>query len=199
MKFRNNITGIILAGGKSSRIGTDKALLKFQDKTFIQTIYDNIKGLCSEVIISSNNPEVKIPGTKIVADKIENIGPAGGIFSALSASQTEKNMIVSVDTPLITIDLIQFLIQHFTDNLDALIIFENEKLHPLTGMYSKNLISLFKEEITAGNYKIRHILSKAATKTADISKETFYTTRLLSNINTSEDYAKLICDKLKTK
>jgi len=194
MKFQNNITGIILAGGKSSRIGTDKALLKFQGQTFIQTIYDNIKELCSEVIISSNNPEVKISEAKIVADKIENIGPAGGIFSALSASETEKNMIVSVDTPFIPTALFEFLIKHNTDDTDVLIISEGTKLHPLIGMYSKKFKQILSKEIKKGNYKIRDIIKKTSYKIINISEEHFYSKNILQNINTEDDYNSAIED-----
>jgi len=185
---QNNISLIILAGGKSSRIGTDKALLKFQGKTFIQTIYDNLKELCSEVIISSNNPKVKISGAKIVTDKIENIGPAGGIFSALSASQTEKNMIVSVDTPFIPTALFEFLIKHNTDDTDVLIISEETKQHPLIGMYSKKFSQILSEEIKKENYKIRDIIKKTHYRIIDISEEHFYRKNILQNINTEDDY-----------
>ncbi len=188
MKIQNNITGIILAGGKSSRIGTDKALLKFQSKTFIQIIYDNLKELCSEIIISSNNPEVKISGVKIVADKIKNIGPAGGIFSALSVSETEKNIIVSVDTPFIPTALFEFLIKHNTDDTDVLIISEGTKLHPLIGIYSKNFKHILSEEIKKGNYKIRDIIKKTHYKITDISEERFDRKNILQNINTKDDY-----------
>lgn len=171
---------------------TDKALLKYKGRSFVEILYEKLKDDFSEVIISSNNPEIFIPEAKIVSDKIKNIGPAGGIFSGLSVSHSEKNMIVSIDTPLITKDIFNFLIKNDDRNTDVTIISEKNKLHPLTGIYSKNFVKILSEEIEKGNYKIRDIIKKVKYKILEISKEAFYNEQLLLNINTPEDYNKFL-------
>jgi len=184
----NNINGIILAGGKSSRMGTDKALLKIGNKTLLEILFEKLNPFCRTVLISTNNPEIKIEGAKIIKDKIKNTGPAGGIYSALSASESEKNIIVSVDTPFVTKELFDFLLKNNTSKTEVLIISEKNKLHPLIGIYSKQVSEIFSEEIKIGNYKIRDIIKKTRHKILDISEKTFYNENLLKNINTPEDY-----------
>src|ERR1035437_7677768 len=99
---KNNLNGYILAGGKSSRMGTDKGLLVFNKKTIIQHVIAQLKPVVKEVIIVSNNRDYEKFGVKVIADIIKNIGPAGGIHAALSHSNTNHNFIVSCDMPFIT-------------------------------------------------------------------------------------------------
>ena len=85
MITNNNITGIILAGGKSSRMGTDKAFLKWNNKLFIESIIDALDPLVSEIIIVSNDEKYDSFKTKRIKDVIENAGPLAGIYSGLKA------------------------------------------------------------------------------------------------------------------
>lgn len=188
MQQFNNLTLIILAGGKSSRMGTDKALLKYQGKTFVQILYNNIKGICSEVIISSNNPEVRVEGSKTVTDDIQEIGPMGGLYTCLKQSNTDFNLVVSVDTPFVSAKLLTKVYKQ-SQKYDISIIEHNKKLHPLIGVYHKNVVKILKSEIKSEKYKVIRFLKK--TKYQVISVENSYKKELL-NINNSEDYKKLL-------
>ncbi len=188
MSELNNITLIILAGGKSTRMGTDKALLKIQEKNLIEIVYDNLKELASEIIISTNNPDVTIPGTKTVADIYKNIGPAGGIYSALSVSNSQKNIIISVDTPFVTKTVFEYLLNPENSKANVCIVSENNSLHPLIGIYSKQFTEILQKEIQKGNYKIRDIIKKTSYEIIDVYEKEFYDKHLFQNINTKEDY-----------
>ena len=179
---------IILAGGKSSRMGKDKALVKIQNNTLTEIVYNNLKDFCSEVIISTNNPDVSVTGVKIVSDKYKNIGPAGGIFSALSVSRYERNIIISVDSPFVTKDVFEYLIKTDKKNTDVRIVSEKNLLHPLIGIYSKQFSDILLKEIKIGNYKIRDIIKKTSFEIIDVSSKDFYNKMLFQNINTEEDY-----------
>ncbi len=191
MQQLNNISLIILAGGKSSRMGTDKALLKYQGKTFIQILYDNLKSTCSEVIISSNNPKIIIEGAKTVADKIKDIGPMGGLYTCLKYSKTERNIVVSVDTPFVSVKLLTEIYEK-SQNYDISIIEHNKKKHPLIGVYHKNVIKILESEIKSEKYKVIMFLEK--TKHQVISVDNSHKDELL-NINNPGDYKKLIEEK----
>ncbi|MCF6183282.1 MAG: molybdenum cofactor guanylyltransferase [Bacteroidales bacterium] len=184
----NDITGIILAGGKSSRMGKDKALLKIRNKTLTEILYETLSFFCSEIIISTNNPEVKINGTISVCDEIHDIGPAGGIISSLNTSTNEKNIIISVDTPFVSIELLKYLTDNSDKEIDITILSEKGALQPLIGIYKKNVAKTFLSESEKGNYKVRNVIKLLNSKIIDISNLSFYNSRLLININKSDDY-----------
>ncbi|NOZ36101.1 MAG: molybdenum cofactor guanylyltransferase [Chlorobi bacterium] len=184
----NDITGIILAGGKSSRMGKDKALLKIRNKTLTEILYETLSFFCSEIIISTNNPKVKISGALSVRDEISNIGPAGGIISSLNKSTNEKNFIISVDTPFVSYELLQYLKDNSEPELDITILSEKGILQPLIGIYKKNVAKTFLNESEKGNYKVRNIIKLLNSKIIDISNLNFYNNCLLKNINKSADY-----------
>jgi molybdenum cofactor guanylyltransferase len=77
------ITGIILAGGQSSRMGTDKAMLQIDGKTLMERAIEICKPICHEILISSNNPKHENFGFTVIPDEIKNCGPMGGIYSCL--------------------------------------------------------------------------------------------------------------------
>ena len=92
MAVKNNITGIILAGGKSSRMGSDKGFLKLNDKRFVLYSIEALKPLVSEILIVSDNENYDTFGYKRIEDIIKNSGPVAGIYSGLKASKTEYNL-----------------------------------------------------------------------------------------------------------
>ncbi|HSO89343.1 MAG TPA: molybdenum cofactor guanylyltransferase, partial [Draconibacterium sp.] len=91
------ITGIILSGGQSTRMGTDKALLQIKGKTLLERAVEICNPVCNAILISSNNPEHEKYGYQIYPDEIKNCGPLGGIYSCLKKSDTDWNFILSVD------------------------------------------------------------------------------------------------------
>jgi len=187
-KVNNNITLIILAGGKSTRMGTDKALLKFKGKTFVEILYDNLKDNFVDVIISSNNPEVKIAGVKIISDEIKNIGPMGGIYTCIKHSKTELNFIVSVDTPFASSKLASEIISK-SDDYDIAIVRCNNKTNPIIGIYSKNILPILGQEINSKAYKMMKFLEKTNHKIIQLNKSY---KKDLQNINTQNDFGKLV-------
>ena len=83
------ITGIILAGGQSTRMGTDKVLLEINEKTLLERAIELVQPLSETVLISSNNPIHKKYGFEIIPDEIKDCGPIGGIYTCLKKSETE--------------------------------------------------------------------------------------------------------------
>jgi len=168
-------------------MGTDKALLKFKGKTFVQNIYENLKDNFVDVIISSNNPEVKIAGAKVISDEIKNIGPIGGVYTCLKHSKTELNFIVSVDTPFISSKLTSEIISK-SDNYDITIVRYNNKTNPIIGVYNKSIIPILEQEINSRMYKMLKFLEKANYKIIQLNGKF---KNDLQNINTQDDYVKL--------
>jgi len=183
-----NITGIILAGGKSSRMGTNKALLKINGITIIEHIFKVISSLTQNIIISSNSDEYNFLRCQILHDEIENIGPAGGIYTCLKNSKTVKNIILSCDTPFINADLIKYIIES-SEDYDSTIPICNDFVEPLAGIYSKNIINIIENEIGKNNFSIFKIIKKSNYKLLEINEKlNFYNKNMFLNINNLNDY-----------
>ena len=106
------VTGIILAGGKSSRMGTDKGLLKLNGKSMVEYVIDALTEMCSRVLIVSNNIEYRRYGIDVVKDIYEDKGPLGGLYSGLMNSNSQVNICVSCDIPNVNADVFKFLLLH---------------------------------------------------------------------------------------
>ena len=178
------ITGIIIAGGKSSRMGTDKAFVNYNNKTLIEYAVSVINPVVDTIIISSNKPN-KIKGFKVVSDIYKNIGPVAGLYSCLKVTQTEANIIIPCDTPKLTTVLYKQLLTEYQKQKNIVAVvprLPDGKIEPLIGVYSKSILFEIENSIAVGDYKLVNLLSKINTKYIDITDiEQF------KNINTPAD------------
>ena len=111
MLEKENITGIILAGGQSSRMCRDKGMLDLNVKAFIQYSIEALIPLVSKIIIISDNPDYDDFDAERIKDLIKNSGPLAGIYTGLNASKTEYNLILSCDIPLVQSKALKSLIE----------------------------------------------------------------------------------------
>ncbi|NUM36777.1 MAG: molybdenum cofactor guanylyltransferase, partial [Candidatus Brocadiae bacterium] len=103
-----NISCVILSGGKSSRMGQNKALMKIGNQSLIEIMYGKVKGLFREILISSNSPhEYSFLNIPIVPDLVQNKGPIAGIYSGLKSAKNDRVFFISCDIPLMTPELIK--------------------------------------------------------------------------------------------
>jgi molybdopterin-guanine dinucleotide biosynthesis protein A len=136
----NDITGVILAGGKSKRMGENKALLKIDGIPVIEKTADLLQKLFNEVIIITNTPdEYSFLGLKMFGDIYLNAGPLGGIHSALTNSHTEKNFILSCDIPFMTADVIREIIGYKTE-LPVTVVKADGYIQQLAGLYKRSIL-----------------------------------------------------------
>ena len=136
------VNGYILAGGLSSRMGEDKGLLLVKDKAMITYVIEQMKPLFDNLVIVSNNPTYQKFGLEVIPDVIKNIGPAGGIYTALTHSDANMNFIVSCDMPFITKNAIDFMIKN--SHYSPIVLAENQgKVEPLFGLYSKDCTEIW--------------------------------------------------------
>ncbi|MCK8520973.1 molybdenum cofactor guanylyltransferase [Aquimarina sp. D1M17] len=184
MIAKTKITGIILAGGKSSRMGTDKGLLFFNEKMFIQHIIDSITPLVSEILIVSENTEYDQLGYKRVEDSIKNSGPIGGIHAGLSSSEREYNLILSCDVPLITSKLLKRLLTKENSVFDIVQFEANGNTIPLIALFKRQCLKKCQELLDQGEKRLRKLVLELRTKTISLPKEEHI---LVSNINTMKD------------
>jgi molybdopterin-guanine dinucleotide biosynthesis protein A len=150
----------ILCGGKSSRMQSEKGLVLYKNKPFIEHIIDAVLPITSKIQLITNCSDYDYLKYDTIKDIIIDKGPIGGIYSALKHSATELNLILSCDIPLISTKIIQELIEKHNSNFDVSIFEETNRVHPLIGIYSKKVLPILKKSIESNELKMMHFISK---------------------------------------
>lgn len=191
----SDITGIILSGGKSSRMGENKSFLKIQNETIIERIVKLMKSIFDEVMIVTNSPdEYKFLGLPLYKDIYKNKGPLGGIHSGLTHSKSEKNFVISCDVPLMTEEMIEYIVEYKSDKP---IKFCNAAGYhqPLAGVYSKSLIVEIEKLISGGDVpdkSFHHFLKMVEAETIHPESLPFYKHEIFFNVNNPKDYEEIV-------
>ena len=178
---KKDITGIILAGGKSSRMGSDKGFLKLNGYTFMSYIIETIKPIVNTIIIVSNNSDYNEFGYKRVEDIIEDTGPLAGLYSGLYHSETENNLVLSCDVPLINSSVLNQLIEGFDNGFDVIQLQSQNKTMPLIALYKKQCLHKCLELLDKGEKRLRIAVEQLKTKTITLDSEL---DKYVKNINT---------------
>ncbi|MDD7887296.1 molybdenum cofactor guanylyltransferase [Flavivirga sp. 57AJ16] len=185
---KKHITGIVLAGGKSSRMGTDKGFLRLNEKTFIQHSIDALKPLVSKIIIVSDNPDYDTLGYKRVTDTIKNAGPVAGICSGLEASKTDYNLVLSCDIPLIKTKILEKLIINTDTDPDIVQIESHGKTMPLIALYKKRCGRVFSNLLKNDERRLRMVVNQCRVKNIPLDHHDMNAT---TNVNTKEELKQL--------
>jgi len=187
---KNKLSGIILTGGKSNRMGKDKAFIKYKNKRFIEVAIDLINPFCSEILISGSTDKYSDIGYKVVEDKYLDCGPVSGIYSCLTESANDYCLILPVDMPFISSELISHIIKNAHNSKISAVILPNGHIEPLCAIYPKSIASEIKIHIENGDFKLINILKNLSFKTILINESLdFYNKMLFANINTPADKA----------
>lgn len=186
------IGALVLAGGKSRRMnGNNKAFLKFENKSFIESIIDQLTGFNNIYISVDSKEKYRNLNFTLVEDMYKDIGPMGGIYSALKMIEEKYIFVIACDMPKIKKEFIDFLCDSITENVEC-IVTQDEKgrLCPLGGIYSKDLIGKIENMIEEKDYKLVNLIYKAKSIIIPLS-ETNFNESILDNINDIKDYNKL--------
>lgn len=187
-----NITGIVLAGGKSSRMGTDKSLMQWEGKAMIEHAIATLKPICNKVVISSNQSIYNFTDCETWPDEISQQAPIIGIYSCLKRSETNINLFLSCDMPLVGSPLFLHLLSQ-PGNFEILIPSHSKMLmEPLCGIYKKTALPAMEKFIQTVNYKLYEFIESAPSLLVQINSSLpFYKPNMFSNINTLDDYSNL--------
>ena len=134
MTPKQNITGIILAGGQSSRMGTDKGFISLNGVLFTEHIINAMKPLVNTIIIVSDSSKYDRFGYQRIPDLIENSGPLAGLYTGLSNSATELNLVLSCDIPLINRDILELLVKNNEEEFQVIQLESKQKTMPLISL-----------------------------------------------------------------
>lgn len=185
-----SVTGVILAGGPSSRMGSNKALLPHQGGRFIEAIHRQLAEVFEEVLVVTNAPELFdfLPCRK-VPDLIPGMGALSGIHSGLVHSATPHIFVTGCDMP----HLVQALVRHLAESardLDVVVPESDTGLEPLHAVYGRGTLGAVEEALRAGKGRIVSIFEKVRVKTVPRAEVAMFDPEFHSflNINTPEDY-----------
>ena len=191
-------TAIILAGGKSSRMGFDKQFLKLRDKYIVEMITEKLEKVFNEIIIVTGKPEEYMKyGYKLVEDEIKDFGPLAGIHVGLKSSSSIHNYIVACDMPFINIEYLNYmrsLINEHEGKVDGVITRLGEWIEPFNAFYSKSLLKRLEENIEKGNKQINILLkdSNVLYVSEAVAREFSPDWDMFTNVNTIKDYESLM-------
>lgn len=184
-KSPKELSALILAGGKSLRMGRDKALLSIRGTTLIEHLISQIDDLFEEILVcAASREKYGHLNLRIIADEAPIGGPLVGILSGLRAARTEACFVLSCDIPYVDR---QFLLRIISRASQADLViprYDNGNFEPLLGIYSKRAIPVIERQITSGRMKIADIYPECRTEYVRMDDETWY-----RNLNTAEEYA----------
>ncbi|MCR5775632.1 MAG: molybdopterin-guanine dinucleotide biosynthesis protein B [Lachnospiraceae bacterium] len=177
----------ILAGGESSRMGQDKALLRIGSERIIEKISKELSGFSEIMISACQKGAYEGLGYPVVYDDHRRIGPMEGIRQVLTAAREEYAFICAADMPFIKKELVEYISGYISSDYDCYVIADEDHIQPLCAVYSKNVLPVIEELISEGRYRLREIFARVRTKYISL-EYTRFEKKTVRNINTREDY-----------
>jgi molybdopterin-guanine dinucleotide biosynthesis protein A len=189
MNVRSDILGAVLAGGKSSRMGTEKALLPVDGRPMIRHAVDTLAALFSEVIIAGGTEGMfGFLQIDVVPDIVQDCGPLAGIHTALRRAKGRPVFVLSCDTPFVPRALVEHILAIRSEAPTKIASFENV-LQPLCGLYDATSLPAIEEDLRAGKYAIFKTLAKIDHAEISITPDLpFFTAQIFWNVNRPQDY-----------
>ena len=180
--------------GKSKRMGRDKALLMLENQTFIGHLIQELS-VCPEVFIASSvNNDYSGYGLRVIMDENRDVGPLEGIRMSLLSAVYDRVFICAYDLPFFTREAVFCLNRFITPGQDVCVFKDNERVHPLCGIYSRQILPVIEKHIAEGRYRLMDLLRKVRTKYISLEGSGL-PEDILCNINTPEEY-RALCDRL---
>jgi molybdopterin-guanine dinucleotide biosynthesis protein A len=189
------VTGVILAGGASSRMGSNKALMEIGGQTLIERVYTVMTAFFRDVIIVTNSPDLYafIP-CRTAADIYPGAGSLAGLHAGLSAGSTERIFVAACDMPFLNHALIRLLCQSDED-CDAVVPVNAFGLRePLHALYARSALGAVQQAIERGDMSILHLLDRLQTRyvTHDLFRSIVGAEESFRNVNTPEEFAEVM-------
>jgi molybdopterin-guanine dinucleotide biosynthesis protein A len=183
-------TGFVTAGGRSSRMGRDKAWLNLGGRPMIERVIAAIKPVTSAIHIIANREDYMQFGFPVFADENEGIGPLEAIRLALTKSWTRLVIVVGCDLPFLRAELFEYLLAAIDKNYAAIPISADGKFEPLAAVYSTEALNEVTELIAGGKYKVSRLFERLPTRFVPFAeiKNLSGSSLFFENVNTPEQY-----------
>ncbi|OPX84759.1 MAG: Molybdenum cofactor guanylyltransferase [Pelotomaculum sp. PtaB.Bin104] len=185
-------TGVILSGGKSSRMGSDKAFINIGQKGMIESVASVLKEVCAEVIISGGDEETgRRLDLKVIDDLIPGRGPLSGIHASLRAASYENCLVVACDMPFITTELASLILWE-VEGYDVAVPSHGIFLQPLFAVYGKSCLLVIENYLNSGKIKVADLFPLVKTNYVSEDKIALLADidTVFFNVNTPRDVTK---------
>jgi molybdopterin-guanine dinucleotide biosynthesis protein A len=193
LESKKKITGVILSGGKSIRMGKNKAFIQVEGVPIVERIHRLFQELFEEVIIVTNEKNLFSKfDSRICSDLIPGKGALGGLYTGIVFSSFNYSFCVACDMPFIKKSLVSYLIENAA-NEDVIVPRTKDGLQPLHAIYSKNCVDPIRKSIEEGKSKIVDIYDQVNVKIIDEKDFLCFDPRRESfiNVNTPEELGSL--------
>ncbi len=148
-------TGVVLAGGKSRRMGTDKRFLPLEGRPLIERALDLLDARCAEVLVSANDPErLAHLGRRVVPDLLEGGGPLAGLHAGLRAASNDLVLVLPVDAPHVAAALLDRFEEEAAGGFDVVCGSTAEGIEPLVGYYRRRCLPAIEAAGREGRFKV---------------------------------------------
>lgn len=180
-----HVTGVVLAGGGSTRFGSDKARAVVADWRMIDRVVETLSSVCPDVLVSvgTDAPDYALADVRYVPDSISDGGPLAGIHAALLLAEAPWLLVVACDMPFVTPQALEAILDARSPQVDAVVARDHDgRLHPLLGCYRRELLPALSKYLETGRRSVRAFVSELRATTVEFDAE-----GPLRNINTPDD------------
>jgi molybdopterin-guanine dinucleotide biosynthesis protein A len=187
-----HVTGVILAGGKSRRMGRDKAFLPFGRGLLIERVIEVIRQVTEDVLLITNTPEpYQRFGLPMFPDVVPEAGSLGGIYTGLMSAKTPYSLCLACDMPFVKPEFLRFLCDTAAE-ADVVIPKNAEDFQPLCAVYAQICHAPIRQRIEAGRLKITGFFDQVRVRVIEGDLLTRYDPHdvMFFNANTPEEYEK---------
>jgi molybdopterin-guanine dinucleotide biosynthesis protein A len=187
-------TAFILAGGRSSRMGQDKALLNYSGKCLIEYPIRLLQELTPDVRIVANPAQYDRFGLPVIPDCIPPCGPLGGIYTGLRSSPNRCNLFLACDMPLMRAEFFQALYSRLGACDAAVMEFDNGSIEPLCAIYHSSCLAAIEADFARGTLKVSSFLSRVSVRyltEAELQEEGL-SREIFANVNTPAEFRQLV-------
>lgn len=182
------ISGIILAGGKSSRMGREKGLVEFEGKPMVHYPLELLSTITTDIVLVANDKGYAGITSKVVKDEFHEKGPLAGLITGLRNSEFDHSIVLPCDMPNIAPALIAWMLKQQPIE-SALVLKVGGRIHPLIGVYRKSQLPILEEMLSQNELRMMDVVSriKARILSPEIEMEGF-SEDWLRNYNSPSDF-----------
>ena len=185
----DGMTAVVLAGGRSVRLGRDKALVELAGRPLIQHVIGRVSALGNEIIVVTSQANSLPPlGVRKVADIYPGKGPLGGIYSGLKAAHTHHCLVLACDMPLLNLDLLRHLMDLASD-FDIVVPRVGSNLEPLHAVYAKSCLQSIDDALQHDRLQVQSFFDQVKVRYVEDAELKQFDPEHLSffNINSQSD------------
>jgi len=189
---RMSLTGIVLSGGRSQRMGRNKALMELDGQTLIARALDKLSRLCDELIISANDAETyaHLPA-RVIPDVIPDRGALGGIHASLAAMRHERAIVVACDMPFLSLAFLRFMVA-MAARYDVVVPRLGRYFEPLHAVYGASCIAPIEQLLAAGPQRVVKLYERVRVREVTADQVRLFGAEFsFLNVNVPEDWAEV--------